>query len=111
MEIGAAGYASCLLLPRSEKVHIYKNEHLIFTEDQTPCQTYRFQRIWENQHKNERRKCSYPIENREEIRDGNEVQEEVSTKVPLTTSLEGKKLGSLEDRACEMKCRTIPHMH
>jgi len=39
---------------------------------------------------NERGKCSYPIENREEIRDGNEVQEEVSPKVPLTTSLEGR---------------------
>jgi len=59
-------------------------------EVQTPCQIYRFPKRCENQPSNERGKCSYPIENREEVRDGNEVQEEVSPKVPLTTSLEGR---------------------
>jgi hypothetical protein len=72
-----------------------KKEHLIFTELQTPCQIYRFPRRWENHHTNERGKYSYPIENREEVRDGHEVQEEVSQKVPLRTSLGGEGQGAL----------------
>jgi len=43
----------------------------------------------------ERDKYSYPIENREEVRDGHEVQKEVSQKVPLRTSLGGEEQGAL----------------
>ena len=96
VEIGKAGDASYLfILGMKYLISLQKNEHLIFTEVQTPCQTCRFPRRCENQHTDERDKCSYPIENREEVRDRQEVQKKVSPKVPLRTSFGGEEQGVL----------------
>jgi hypothetical protein len=65
---------------REKSFIIYRHQYLIVLEDQTPCQTYRFPRRWKNQVNNERGKYLYLIENREEVRDGTEVQEEENQK-------------------------------